>query len=559
MNPNELFNFIGMMNLNSKETKVNFSTCKKINKTKNTEEENYIRFDLKRGNMDAICDNESSYSLQEHHISFYEESRKGQYHYTAYFMDKESKRYRLHVYFDEYDELIEKFPIEFSVYDDETANFKNIACDNLNEKFINLANNNTESIMLKLRESHVRAIEDLIDDYNSQEQESSLLSEKKNSKVDYLKSLKSTKAILEKLLILREDPYYHKVKQLIECSISYLEKSIELTPTKKKKKSSVRSEEKEGNSVTKKPVSSLNTPSSLQANQKKIEPALDNRLEKEIDLLIQTFSTLDKMSTKMKIVFLEDTFSKFHQIVLTINEDEKLLFLTKKTTTLYNRLYKAGGELLCDLLTIKEIEDRFDLASQLVSFHEGLNVNLLGMALQAGEPELLDFILRHKKFPINALSFTFKDSPQSVPDVYRSAVHFCYKNDYDYMDEHKSMIECLSVLIKHGASTLVVDDSGLPIAHIILSTLNHPLQKAFENNMEQTLNSKQFRGKLIKLLNNYMEKNILVEAEIKSIKKAISTYKQNSSQGMHSFFGVRNPEIALSGNNVEHSINNSIQ
>lgn len=570
MTQNALFNFIDNIILDREETKVNFSTCQRIDKTKNTDGENYIRFDLKNNNYDSICDNECSYSLQEHHISFYEEPRKGQYHYTAYFTDNESKRYRLHVYYNEYDELIEKSSVEFLIYNDGSDNSIYRTSDELSEKFINLANSKTASIMLQLREAHVRAIERLINDYNLQEKKSSSLSEKNNSK-DHLESLKTTKAILEKLIILGGDSYYQKVKQLIECSISYIEKDIESIPTKKNKKSTLLAGEKENNNITKSQVSALNVGKSLQANQKKFESALHNELEKKIDRLMRKLSELNKISTKKQIIFLENTFSTFYQILLTINEDQELLSLVQKTTNLYKQLYRKGGELLCDLLTLEGMADRFELASQLVSFHEGLNVKLLGAALEAGEHEILDFILKYKKFPINSLSFTFQDSPNSVQDFYPSAVHFCYKTDYD--DE--SMSECLSVLIKHGASTLVTDDRELPIAHMILSTPNHPLQKAFENNKEQTLCSASFYQKLIKSLKNYMDKNSLVGTEKQSMEEAIKKYQmnlrniklgqpaeetlKNIAPSMHSFFELKNTETIRSENNEERSINNARQ
>lgn len=505
INPNELFNFIDQIILTSEANEID--NCKAINKTTSINEEIYIRIDLKRDKNSLIIDDDTSYLLQDHHISFYEMPKNGQYHYTAYFLDKELKRYQLHVYFDEQDELIECAPVEFAKYNDETETYQTLASERLNEQFITLANNKIAPIICKIREKHTKEVERLEQEYQVNERQSSLLS-KENHHKNYLESLENTLATLERLVALGGQSYYQSAKKLIEGSISYIkeQQNSAAASVSKKKKKQIKKEEEPNVLNTKTPASDVSNP-----NQKKTTSSSDDKkLEVNISKLMKLLQTLNQITPEKQVLLIKNIFSIVNQWILTNEQKE----LCQKINELYGLTYFKGGSLLCDLIVEDKVKNRFQLAAQLEPFHEGLNSKLLSMALDAGDCELLDFILTYKKFYINALSFEIDDG------FYPSAVHFCYQID----DE--SMISCLSVLIKHGASVFVKDEQGLPIAYRILSEPNHPLQKAFEENKELTLKSASFYQKLIKSLQSCLNLKNLGETEKQKLATAIELYKQ---------------------------------
>ncbi|CAM4465091.1 MAG: hypothetical protein LEGION0403_FIIPPAGN_02392 [Legionella sp.] len=504
---NELFNFIDK-NVDLSRTN-KFDNCKKISKKTTLSEEIYIQFELKRDKNSLIIDDESSYQLQDHHISFYKMPKKGQYHYTAYFLDAKLNpcQHQLHVYFNEQDELIERTPIEFSKYNDETKTYQTLASENINEQFINLANNKIVPILRMLREQHTIKVERLEEEYQAQEQKSSLLSTNILGK-NYLESLEKTLKILEELIALGGKSYYQSTKKLLEGSISYIKEQRSSVTTTKNKHPRIKKEKYQNNK------NSIFTSEELilsKPQKKAASSSDDDKLETKINQLMTVVEALKKLSTEKQITLLKEIFSKVHELVLTCEKKE----LFPKIKELYKITYSSGGELLCDLIVPDNVEkNRFKLAAQLEPFHDGLNSKLLSIALDAGDHELLDFILTYKKFHINALSFEFEEG------FFPSAVHFCYQIS------HESMIPCLAVLIKHGASVLVKDEEGLPIAYKILSTPNHPLQKAFEDNKELTIKSASFYQKLIKSLQGCLKLQNIDEPEKQKLRDDIEHYQQ---------------------------------
>ena len=244
---NELFNFIDK---NVDPLKTNeFDNCKKISTKTTLSEEIYIQFELKRDKNSLIIDDESSYQLQEHHISFYKMPKKGQYHYTAYFLNtKLPCKHRLHVYFNEQDELIECTPIEFSQYNDETQTYQALPSENIKEQCISLANNKIAPILRRLREQHTKKVERLEKEYQAQEQKSSLLSTNILDK-NYLESLENTLKILEDLIALGGKSYYQSTKKLLEGSISYIKEQRSSVTTTKHKYPRIRKEKHQNNKM----------------------------------------------------------------------------------------------------------------------------------------------------------------------------------------------------------------------------------------------------------------------------------------------------------------------
>ncbi|CDZ79178.1 hypothetical protein BN59_03496 [Legionella massiliensis] len=129
------------------------------------------------------------------------------------------------------------------------------------------------------------------------------------------------------------------------------------------------------------------------------------------------------------------------------------------------------------------------------------------MALQTQNHQLLEFILIDGNININHQEVT----------TFSSAVHCCL--------DFAGMANCLSVLIKHGASVFGRDEQGLPIAHIILT--NHPLLKqVFRAHRAKTIDSLAFYKKLLFSLKLYLAENTLIpEASYKEITEAIKRYQ----------------------------------
>ena len=77
----------------------------------NKKRHNYFLLQLKTsGEEQVYSDQDQSYKLTAHHLSFYEieddqQPFLSQYHYTAYFINEKNEEYPLHIFFDENDQL----------------------------------------------------------------------------------------------------------------------------------------------------------------------------------------------------------------------------------------------------------------------------------------------------------------------------------------------------------------------------------------------------------------------------------------------------------------------
>jgi hypothetical protein len=154
---------------------------------------------------------------------------------------------------------------------------------------------------------------------------------------------------------------------------------------------------------------------------------------------------------------------------------------------LQSAILTTGKNLLETLLLKRE----FELADALRNYTIYLPNTFIAISLATGNEKLLDFLLTHGECTIN----TFLIGGLSP-------VRFCFERHNSKFPK----IECLSVLIKHGVSLMVSAEDGLPIAYHILTTIQHPLNKALLDNAEKTLARKGFYRALIKSLENKVEK-----------------------------------------------------
>jgi hypothetical protein len=198
----------------------------------------------------------------------------------------------------------------------------------------------------------------------------------------------------------------------------------------------------------------------------------------------------------------------------------------------------AGKELLASLLLDRE----FKMAHSLRNFTTYLPNTFIAISLSTGNAQLLDFILTHGECAIN--TFLIKGL---------SPVRFYFENHNSKFPK----IECLSVLIKHGASLMIAAKDGLPIAYHILTTIQHPLYNALLDNAQTTLARKGFYRALIKSLENKIEKmapddpirqevlnniklfdvefNLLQEKNSKLEQKLVTQSAKNSNQLSNNF------------------------
>jgi hypothetical protein len=139
----------------------------------------------------------------------------------------------------------------------------------------------------------------------------------------------------------------------------------------------------------------------------------------------------------------------------------------------------------------------------------------LNVALQTRNSNLLDFILTHGDIDIN------NQSVSAHKKQYPSAVHACLQGN----SPSNPMSECLSVLIKHGASLFAPDEKGLPLVYSILAGDTHPLRKTLLMNRSKTLESTDFLKKLIALLRAYLAQDNISTEEASSIELDLNSFE----------------------------------
>lgn len=90
------------------------------------------------------------------------------------------------------------------------------------------------------------------------------------------------------------------------------------------------------------------------------------------------------------------------------------------------------------------------------------------------------------------------------------------------------MASCLSTLLRHGASILVKGTNGLPLAHTILSTPQHPLRPALEENKSLTLQSRYFYAQLANLVQNYIMTGVVDSERKEKLTRDMESYRDEA-------------------------------
>ncbi len=514
----------------------------------NIAEQDYYRIECPAQVHAIVKDKENQYELGKHHVSIYQNEfrnnpKLSQYHYTSEFTNQLGGRYRLHVYFNAFDNLLPNITFEKET----NTGYELVDCKDLKKQFTILALRNTEPLIKKLRQQHTDTIKALEARYNDcDERLAKHFDPRKEGAAQTLQITKEACDILRELIPLVRSSNYPKILRFHEIVARSLRErdciqvaadassqiknlSNTLFDTHKGISSRVKVAQKPSLSVEEKEDPAVDITLSQSATAatadvtalpkiktnttKKSNTGVVHALELELKKLSSQFAKLTAAPKEEQAMKIEQLLSKTYSISLIYEHQIKLEDL-QQLQKIRRGLHTLGANLLPTLLFTKQ----FELASLLTSFHHLLrDEKYLSVALQTRNSELLDFILEYGDVDAGNQPVTVRKTP------YPSAVHACF---YEHSDSN-SMTECLSILIKHGASLFAPDNKNndLPIAYSILTGDTHPLFKALLMNRYKTIDSVDFLKNLIILLHAYLERNDLDSAELSSIELEIKSFE----------------------------------
>ena len=470
----------------------------------NKEGRPYFRLHLEPAAESVLYDDKHTYTLREHHISVYETEHRSipelsQYHYTAYFQDNEGAQYQLHVYFNCIDEVVTE-PVFSKI--DAAGNFIYVPADFFHDQFIDLATVTSKPIIGLLRKQLDIKVQELLLRCNTLELEACELSQPINGHYDaYVTKLEELCVALQNVMPLVKYDHHEKKERLIQQMIVGLKHQ----------------------SITRPDTTEVDVGSTIEERDASMIPAREIieapkliMLDDRIEILSGRFEQLNKDDDALYAKELRGVLAMVYEFSLLLGESG-----TSASPLALNKLQRLHRDVhsTCEkLYTRLLLNEKTAALKELPSFHYLLTDKYLTYALQTRKPLLLDFVLTHGDFVINDHSVIIRGK------VYPSAVHYCFECDANATP----MSECLSVLMKHNASIVVNDQRGLPIAHSILSTVNHPLRKALSTPevKSKSLYSISFYKQLISALNGYLSGPLLKTAKERvALEREIAIYR----------------------------------
>lgn len=498
---NYLFSFIKHTVSKSDKSK-NFKL--KISTTFNNQE--VFIYDLTQNLGAVVAKVEGQqFLLAEHHITFFEQTSKdhpSEYHYTASLRDQVGNCYKLHVYFDKNDVITGS-----SLKEDNQA--ATVAFPSLLPTLQELAVDQVWAIVGELRENSQNQIKQMRDDYARMEAKLSAMS------ADLERNLNSYKLLLDELVVHLETLCLYEDSTSLLKLFNRIKQSLNRTEVKKE------AHEDEGQDQPLKQVS--------EGQVKLVVKKPDTRVLKEAQICHASYVN-EKDPVKAIDPFLK-LLIKVQDLLLSL-EDSTQIFAEQHIIEIQNLATfaeKEGKSLLQKLL----LSEKYDLALQLKNLTTSLPHNILKIALFKDNAKLLDFLLTHGNFAVNTLT---------VNGV--SLVLYCYLNH----TKDTPKVDCLSVLIQHGAS-LMVKHQGLPVCFYILEEKT-ALKNAVINNSSRTVNNPNFYKCLVHNLENYLlmqpkDANLAcrVEMAIARYQVAKSTYEVEGEY-KHKFFNTKSVEAA---------------
>lgn len=449
--------------------------------------------------------------LLNHHISIYcNESDSNpflsQYHYTGHFADSQGNTWRSHVFYNERDAIIHsdhsvtsQLPPCSSSYAVEESLIKPPFSE---EHVAYIAEAAIKPIMSTLRTSFISRVNALEQDYQRLENEACLLSAAPHGE-KYKAKLFEVRAVLQKLSPLVRHSYYEAIQKFINCLLDNL-KTRAQTPIDS-------SEPERFSAPQDKSISFFSAASSSVPKKSKELPSLDRK----IDAFAQHFASLKHESLEVRSRLFPDLYSSLNAFYLpdafgkTSPLSEKELIQLHQ---LHSELISQGAQDFKFCL-LKGSKAHFELASNMKIFHQLLSVQNLELALHIRGKDLLDFILQYGDKSLLKMSLNVRSKS------FRSPVHACI----DLHSPAMSMQDCLSVLLKHGASLYQRAENGLPLGHVILSDKTSSLRRALPSTL---LDSPEFFTHLIATLSQRLQSlPDLTEYERLNLRNALKEYK----------------------------------
>jgi hypothetical protein len=436
---------------------------------------NYFMFELPMESKISF----DPYTLLNHHISVYEGpinvmDLKSQYHYTAYFADNFGKEYRLHIYYDANDNMVAR-----PFFSEQVANndFQPAHCEENEEAFKILATRSIQTLVGFFRETQDQQIAKYQAAYDEIEK-----------KADYFsKFLPAKKGQYMQVL----DQLIDKIDQIIECSIAdrillgkknfltSLKLSVDMMATHQNtanKSSSNLSKKSENNNQIKLPVLK---------NNSKVFVIKTESLTGILKDLTTRFEQAKQFKDEEQLGMLTTLFAelKENELALVCDAIKGTLTEIKHLNVIKSNIETSAKKILQQYLML----GLYEKVTQHKIFHHTISSeDTTKLALFLNKPGLLDLLLKNNIVTIHYKNFRINN------ENYRSLVDYCFK---------KSQVDCLSVLIKQGASLMEIDDSnGLPYAATLIMDSNHPLYQALKDNETHTLKNHHFYKQLNQVL-----------------------------------------------------------
>lgn len=484
----------------------------------------YYRLSIPVSTTLHYLDNDSLKCIEQH-ISVYQVEDKNDpnlssYHYTGHFVNKHGQPYRIHVYFNQNDQAIKT---DFSLL---TSEETYEALPHSKELVIALAQSQMGQKIFSIKNQLCEHILILEAQYQKIDLKASNLSKNWQANPDeYIQTIKEARKVLLTLDKLVKHNHYamaalflHRLQQNLKEEHAHFVKEAKQEPVNIEATSS---------SVDAIIETSAYSPT-LFPSRKTIRKS-NISLDKPINELCAQFE-------KLKLEPLDVQLDKWEYFLREKNSLSLLLEGRDHSVTstalaqlkaMHDELMQQGKNNFTRSILLKQ----FDKCAQMPSFYYLLDNKLYQLALLQGNAPLLDFILSHSNIVnyIEPVSIAGKE--------YICAVEYCFKEN----TPDKPLVDCLSVLIRHGASTMISDDEGMPLVHQVVSTPSHSLYQAFINNRNKTLDNPQFYQHLNGLLDYYVSISDMPSEKREGILQAIDYYKTQKSiqKGMQAFSTTR--------------------
>ncbi|PJE16915.1 hypothetical protein, partial [Legionella sp.] len=330
------------------------------------------------------------YSLQEHHISIYEEMSESesvisQYHYTAIFKNGNGEKCKLHVYYDSSDRVTGR--PSFAIQRD--SEWEKISTPDLEAEFEKLAREKCIPFISFTKEKLAHHLAELEEQYTQQEMAAARLSREPSKLAKYREALLTLEDSLNALIPLCKHDKYKNVLKLIRKIRSTVEEELS-TPLAKPAMPSVKAVNTEPSTNSEPDVVSAKS-----KKKKKKAKGHAGEFNRQVNELNMGYKPLAAMK-------FEEISPKDIDALLALHEKSSMIFLElddKKglSITVLNNLRiiedkveKLGSKMLEALLASK----RFDEAKRLIPFHLKLHKEkLIEQSLTESNFELLSFLV----------------------------------------------------------------------------------------------------------------------------------------------------------------------